>query len=143
VLYGDPLPDVFEKSLDEDFCGSHQVDLVVVFGTSLRVAPFCAVPNLAPSGATRILCLRQLEDAFHNDFSKRKRFFPEDCYSAASRSSVCLAGREVTLRQQRRRGDSKANRRWRQMLVEDDCDLFVKRFFASDAALELGFSLNS
>ena len=36
------------------------VDLVLVMGTSLQVAPFCALPNLAEKAATRVLvpCLR-------------------------------------------------------------------------------------
>ncbi|CAK9044667.1 unnamed protein product [Durusdinium trenchii] len=52
VLYGDPLPQHFEDCCSEDF---DKVDLVLVMGTSLQVAPFCGLPNMAPKGATRVL----------------------------------------------------------------------------------------
>ena len=46
VLYGDALPPRVAHCLVEDFgAGSDDVDLVLVFGTSLQVAPFCCRPS--------------------------------------------------------------------------------------------------
>jgi NAD-dependent SIR2 family protein deacetylase len=66
VLYGcsDSLPQRFSDQISLDFeqenhkaalsqSESNQtVDLMLVFGTSLRVVPVCAIPNLVPSTAT-------------------------------------------------------------------------------------------
>ena len=59
VLYGDDLPKRFTDCCDQDFSINNDklgnVDLVLVFGTSLQVAPFCAIPNMALKGCTRVL----------------------------------------------------------------------------------------
>jgi NAD-dependent deacetylase sirtuin 2 len=64
VLYGDPLPQRFFDLVSTDFDqnADQRVDLVLVFGTSLRVAPFCGVPNLAPKYCHRVLVNRNLAD---------------------------------------------------------------------------------
>jgi len=58
VMYGDPLPSRFATAVHADFVqgaqpGGGEVDLMLVMGSALQVAPFCAIPNLAPAGATR------------------------------------------------------------------------------------------
>lgn len=68
VLNGDSLPQRFDTCCRQDFSkdagGGHDddVDLVLVFGTSLQVAPFCGVPNMAPTGCSRVLVNRCLAD---------------------------------------------------------------------------------
>lgn len=115
VLYEDPLPDRFFEKTKQDF-SDDSVDLIIVLGTSLQVAPFCWLPNLAPSGATRVLVNRNLEDCCagpgvygiyeHVDF--------------AGRTNVCTGSLW-----QDRRGDDQ----WRQLLVESDCDDFAREYF--------------
>ena len=56
VFYGDPLSDSFYKACETDFKSPNSsIDLILVMGTSLQVSPFCAIPNLAPNNATRVL----------------------------------------------------------------------------------------
>ncbi|KAL3924602.1 MAG: hypothetical protein SGARI_006002, partial [Bacillariaceae sp.] len=69
VLYGDSLPQRFFDSVSTDFVDSNsqRVDLVMVFGTSLRVKPFCGIPNLAPKRCHRVLVNQNLNDCFTGD----------------------------------------------------------------------------
>jgi NAD+-dependent protein deacetylase SIR2 len=65
VLYGDQLPVAFKPLVAEDFALERECDgtrtadsqvppdLVLVMGTSLAVAPFCGLPNLAPKFVKR------------------------------------------------------------------------------------------
>ena len=123
VRYGDKLPDHFFESCARDFdlhSNSNKVDLLLVMGTSLQVAPFCAVPNLAQRGCVRVLVNRDLQDCVRNDFSSNNQYLS---------SSIRLGGRKsVSLRPlwTGRKGNSK----WRQCLIESDCDAFVEAFFA-------------
>jgi len=155
VMYGDNLPDEFEVRLCEDFGAASEregggVDLVMVFGTSLQVAPFCAIPNLAPRGASRVLVNRNLAHACSNSWSRAPRRCGlglgldavEGMYAAkppVTRTRK-LAGRSVSLCPMWRE-NRVASQRWRQLLVEDDCDPFVKRFFASKAAEKMELTL--
>ena len=71
VLYDDPLPARFFEAVRADFAHpTEAVDLMLVIGTALQVAPFCAVPNLAPPCATRVLINRCLADVMTNDWSR-------------------------------------------------------------------------
>jgi len=147
VLYGDSLPERFERCCREDFLGrpseGEGVDLLMVFGTSLQVAPFCGVPNMAPRGCARVLVNRSLADCMVNPWTPRPRRLG-GCYSdrelgglGAPAATMPVGGRKsVSLRplwQERR-----ACRRWRQLLVETSCDAFVADFFESAAALSHG-----
>jgi len=130
VLYGDKLPERVDTCLREDFCGGVEIDLVLVFGTSLQVAPFCAIPNMAPRSAARVLVNLSLSDALSNPWSKRTvRSLYEHgglyggLYGVNMPSSMKLSGRAVTLRPLWQDG-----KRWQQLLVEDKCDAFVTRF---------------
>mmetsp|Transcript_1352 Transcript_1352/g.1841 ORF Transcript_1352/g.1841 Transcript_1352/m.1841 type:complete len:350 (+) Transcript_1352:219-1268(+) len=130
VLYGDDLPQRFYDCCDLDFdqiipknasdSSAGTVDLILVFGTSLQVFPFCAVPNLVPRGCTRVIvnrclehCLIEKEEtpAYRRQMPRRVRI--------GKRRSVSMqnlwTGRE-------------GNTRWRQLLIESDCDDFVQRF---------------
>mmetsp|Transcript_119042 Transcript_119042/g.210481 ORF Transcript_119042/g.210481 Transcript_119042/m.210481 type:complete len:345 (-) Transcript_119042:157-1191(-) len=115
VLYDDPLPKRFDQCCKQDFeaapAGS-EVDLLLVFGTSLRVAPFCTLPNKVPPGCTRVLVNNNMQHCLRYHGSGR---------------SWC---------------EGSASKRWRQLLIESDCDSWVTRFFASPAARERSFCLS-
>lgn len=156
VLYGDPMPDTLDEACREDFGQAEPpVDLVLVMGTSLQVAPFCAVPNLAKKGCARVLVNACLEDCLSNNFSHRggpkSRYAVErssrscslyddgsdDSLQQARVSTVCLGGRKhASLRPlwRSREGD----KRWSQLLIEARCSEFVERFFTSEAARTRG-----
>eukprot|EP00553_Chaetoceros_curvisetus_P015910 CAMPEP_0204650618 /NCGR_PEP_ID=MMETSP0718-20130828/11913_1 /ASSEMBLY_ACC=CAM_ASM_000674 /TAXON_ID=230516 /ORGANISM="Chaetoceros curvisetus" /LENGTH=248 /DNA_ID=CAMNT_0051674101 /DNA_START=169 /DNA_END=912 /DNA_ORIENTATION=- len=80
VLYGDELPKRFYSCCDEDFsqtiADTAAVDLMLVFGTSLRVLPFSAVPNLAPRGCVRVLINRSLDECINYQISDSDRSVP-------------------------------------------------------------------
>lgn len=134
VMYGDALPNAFFSSCREDFRALPHppVDLVLVMGTSLQVAPVCAVPNLAPPGAIRVLINRRIADCLTNSFNPTPcspyRFNP----TIRSSSSTKLGGRLVTLRSQ-----WTSLKRWRgkQLLVEKDGDVFLTRMFEQRYAM--------
>merc|ERR1719265_815061 len=150
------MPDTLDEACREDFGQAEPpVDLVLVMGTSLQVAPFCAVPNLAKKGCARVLVNACLEDCLSNNFSLRggpkSRYAVErssrscslyddgsdDSLQQASVSTVCLGGRKhASLRPlwRSREGD----KRWSQLLIEARCSEFVERFFTSEAARTRG-----
>jgi len=131
VLYGDDLPRRFYNCCDDDFpenirgadLHSNPVDLVLVFGTSLQVYPFCAIPNLAPKGCVRVLINRSLDDCIQTSHQP-----PRDDYGVLqSPKKIRIGSRKVVTLQNLWTG-RKGNKRWRQLLVEGDCDDFVQRF---------------
>jgi len=141
VLYGDPLPSRFFEAVQADFApATTEVDLMLVIGTALQVAPFCAVPNLAPSGATRVLINRRLADVMSNDWSRSASASFDDvsCYGISGGMVACtttkLAGRDVSLRP--KWGRLGQRRQWTEVLIEDDSDAVVERFFAHAACHE-------
>lgn len=146
VLYGDALPAHFDEYCRCDFPEQQNgpaVDLLLVFGTSLQVAPFCAVPNMAPRGCTRVLVNRDLNACMTNSWSPTKQNGP---YGSIDLSGRCFAprpvlvgGRNITLRPLWR--DRQGSRRWPQLLVESESDSFVQRFFASPEAQAHGLLL--
>ena len=152
VMYGDALPDVFYECCDEDFPLLNRsqngqttevaVDLIIVFGTSLQVAPFCGVANMVPRGCARALVNRRIDECLHNSFSSRTTTYNESGSGglAAKRTARIGSRKEVPLRSMwlSREG----NKRWRQLVVEKDCDDFVADFFLSPMAVENEHSLD-
>ena len=139
VLYDDPLPARFFDAVRADFAhATEAVDLMLVIGTALQVAPFCAVPNLAPPGATRVLINRCLADAMTNDWSRAAPSgFDNGCYGCSGGMVACtttrLAGRDVSLRPKWGGGHGRS-RQWSEALIEDDSDAVVERFFTHSKA---------
>jgi NAD-dependent SIR2 family protein deacetylase len=134
VLYGDPLPQRFSEHITLDFEqdnnkktllseSNRTVDLVMVFGTSLRVAPVCAVPNLAPKHCHRVLINRAIGTI--TDHNRKK--------TPPSMSSAISIGKHkhVTAKSLWDNRTKVRKKRWRQLLVEGDCDDFVNRFCES------------
>lgn len=66
VLYEDPIPERALNQVAVDFATKDSVDLVLVMGTSLQVAPFCAIPNLASRTCKRVLVTKNVEQALSN-----------------------------------------------------------------------------
>ena len=127
VLYGDSLPDRFFQVCNDDFKSPKKpVDLVLVMGTSLQVAPFCAIPNMVPKQATRILV-----DPFPNRVISMNPW---------SMTSTKLGGRQVKLCSLW----GKSNSPWKhELLVQSTSDDFVRKFFESSGAHKEGWSLLS
>ena len=128
VLYGDDLPRRFFDCCDSDFPqyiggDGSPVDLILVFGTSLRVLPFSAVPNLAPRGCVRVLINRSLEDCIY------QRSQAGMSGALQSPSSLRIGSRKFVTSKNLWTG-REGSKRWRQLLVEGDCDCFVRRFFS-------------
>eukprot|EP00928_Gymnodinium_smaydae_P090197 TRINITY_DN74039_c0_g1_i1.p1 TRINITY_DN74039_c0_g1~~TRINITY_DN74039_c0_g1_i1.p1 ORF type:complete len:348 (+),score=25.30 TRINITY_DN74039_c0_g1_i1:33-1046(+) len=104
VLYGDDLPASFYSTLRTDFpdkdASADHCDLILVLGSSLQVAPFCGVPNLASRLVPRILVTKSPHVCFTNPFSKTTSRSPYDYSSCPQESCVKLGSRKVSLRPQ-------------------------------------------
>merc|ERR1712032_1050703 len=114
-------------------------------------APLCGVPNMAPSGCTRVLLNQCLADCRVNNWSRNRctdddfNFLARELGGFSSRrpaTTIRLGARkEVQLRPLW--WDSKSCKRWKQLCIESSCSSFVHRFFAAPAAQERGLVLNS
>lgn len=73
VLYGESLPRRFEEMVVIDFLRcTVPPDLLLVMGTSLQVAPFCALANFVPRSCTRVLMTLHINEAMSNHYNKMK-----------------------------------------------------------------------
>lgn len=72
VLYGQDIPAKVQNMVNIDFVEDGMVDMMLVMGTSLQVAPFCAIPNLVHKNCVRILINIQPEHAMVNNFNNIK-----------------------------------------------------------------------
>ena len=69
-MYEDAIPSQFYHAVDEDFDErSPPIDLLIVMGTSLQVAPFCALPNMVKKDCTRVLVTLNPLSCFSNNFA--------------------------------------------------------------------------
>ena len=129
VLYGDKISDsVITQTIIDFITNSNPVDLILVMGTSLQVAPFCAIPNLVNKSCTRILVDINPKNAFKNDWSIRKGD-PDQMYSTPnSTSTVKFGSRLVSLRSQW----SKPSKWKNQYIIESNCDDWVKLIIFPD-----------
>lgn len=128
VLYGDKLSEKFYQACEHDFnAPENPVDLVIVMGTSLQVAPFCAIPNLAPPNATRVLV-----DPFPNRVTSNNQW--------SENTTITLGGRNVRLASLWKHKNSP----WKnEMLIQSTSDNFVTGFFESTGANRKGWSILS
>jgi NAD-dependent SIR2 family protein deacetylase len=138
VLYGDKINDKsIEKVVDDFVINPIPVDLLIVMGTSLQVAPFCAIPNLVQSSCVRMIVDLCPERAFKNEWSPQKinydhGFYSKYMSSSMSRSYVVFSKRKdgksggmikrkVTLRPQWIKSKYK-----KQIIIQSDIDSFAK-----------------
>ena len=140
VLYGDPVPSNFHDMVNKDF-NSHgssskgspsTVDLVIVMGTSLQVAPFCCLPNMVPRGSTRVLVNRRIDYCLKNGFSSSRKsssltFVPDDSSSGVLAKTMSI-GRRKHVKLEPLWIGREGRKSWRQLLVESDCDDFAHRY---------------
>jgi len=128
VLYGDDLPHKFYSTVADDFprdSKHDQCDLMLVIGSSLQVAPFCAVPNLARRDVPRILVTRSAHECYRNAFSSNScgMYACTDGGGYTQASDVRLGKRKVTLAPQWGRR-SKYKKQW---IFDCDADDWARR----------------
>ena len=129
VLYGDPLPLYFRETVQRDFVPTDteaRVDLILVMGTSLQVAPFCALPNMATKGSTRVLVNRNLSDCIQNTYGAQSSI--EFGYKVKATASFGKYHKEVPLEALWMKRDKWRKKKWQQLLIEDNSDAFVRRY---------------
>eukprot|EP00746_Dinoflagellata_sp_MGD_P004266 gnl/MRDRNA2_/MRDRNA2_108223_c0_seq1.p1 gnl/MRDRNA2_/MRDRNA2_108223_c0~~gnl/MRDRNA2_/MRDRNA2_108223_c0_seq1.p1 ORF type:complete len:361 (-),score=73.01 gnl/MRDRNA2_/MRDRNA2_108223_c0_seq1:53-1135(-) len=91
VLYGDELPAHFFQIVSEDFpkdSSRDKCDLMLIIGSSLQVAPFCGIPNIARRDVPRVLVTRCAHKCYQNAFSKSRSTM---CYSESDLGGVSVA----------------------------------------------------
>ncbi len=121
VLYGDSIPFTALQQVNEDLIDNDNTDLIIVMGSSLQVAPFCAIPNLVNSNCTRVLVDINPNNAMTNEWSKKPRLI-DDMYSLGSENSWIKFGkRNTTLRPLWH--DKKYEK---QYILKMDCDKFAE-----------------
>ncbi len=97
VLYGDAISDENIQQVHTDMATA---DLLIVMGTSLQVAPFCAIPNLVRKECVRVLVDLHPERAKTNRWTlSKKGGEPSGLYADAFEPTFCKFGkRKVTLK---------------------------------------------
>lgn len=120
TLYGDTIKQKVMDSVKKDFIDDVEIiDCIIVMGTSLQVAPFCALPNMVRKYCCRILVNKTPQDCYRNSWSQHNE--PEGMYSNNSQISYMkIHGRKVTLKPY---WQSKG--KWKnQYIYKMDCDAF-------------------
>ena len=123
VLYGDNISPQALHQAKEDLVENNQmIDLLLVMGTSLQVAPFCALPNLPPKCCPRVLVDKCPSNAYTNDWSKIKGE-PQGLYSSYHGliSSWKLGNRMVTLKPKWKTTE------WEKYIFESDTDIWAQK----------------
>lgn len=124
VTYGSCIQTSVTQRVVDDLVNNMQpIDLLLVMGTSLQCAPFCALPNLVPKECTRVLVDIVPENVMKNAWSKSKRSCDSIYETRASlRSDIKFGNRKASLRPQWGK-DSK----WKsQYLIQEDCDRWAE-----------------
>jgi NAD-dependent SIR2 family protein deacetylase len=123
VLYNDQISSKVISQTVYDFVNNQEpIDLLLVMGTTLQVAPFCALPNLVPKSCTRILIDNCPENAFTNIWTKKK-YEIDGLYIKYEMSSLTMkfGKRLISLRPQWDRCS-----KWkRQHIITSDTDEWV------------------
>lgn len=122
VAYGDAI-DV--KVAKDSRAAMEAADMVLVMGTSLQVAPFCALPNILRKEGYRVLVDIDPENAFDNAWTGSA--YRRSNAGMVVSSWMKFAGRKVTLRSSFGHSYSKRYRKWRkQDVFAADCDEFAE-----------------
>lgn len=123
------FPCDFSQALGEDFprdSSYDRCDLMLVLGSDLQEAPFCAVPNLARRDVPRLLVGPTAHRCFRNGFSERER---RSAFPVSYGASVSVGRRRVTLRPRwgahyAGRGSSKYREQW---VFNEDVSVWSQR----------------
>jgi NAD-dependent SIR2 family protein deacetylase len=123
ISYNQKISENVIKQTIEDF--TNDIDLIIVMGTSLQVAPFCALPNLVNKKCVRALINIHPEHAYTNDFHNNKRIINGiDSNVLRQKSYVKFGKRVVTLRQS---WNNKS--KWsQQYIIKSDIDDWCNQF---------------
>lgn len=108
VLYGDNISPEVLLTTAEDFT-SNDIDLVLVIGSSMQVAPFCVLPNLVNDDCVRVLVDICPENSYKNGYSVYSRF--NMCGKNVNAGSLW---------------DPKCDKKWEQYIIKKDCDEWSK-----------------
>lgn len=130
TLYGETIANkVVAQVMDDFVLNPIPVDLLIVIGTSLQVAPFCALPNLVETKCPRALIDLCPSNAFKNPFSKRKATFENmyDCSAPAPRS-YCTFKKDRVKRQVSLRPAWTRKSRWTNHILEMSADEWARLF---------------
>lgn len=127
VLYGDSIDPGIIDIIKADFIENTEVDLIIVMGTSLQVAPFCAIPNLVTKQCTRVLVDKNPDNAVTNPWTKRQRvnswvYEPGRNGDMPQCSYIKFGKRKVTLRPQ---WDNHRKYSQPQHIIQADTDIWV------------------
>lgn len=117
VLYGETMPRRFWEQAVLDFLKCPiKPDLLLVMGTSLQTAPFCALPNFVPKTCVRALITLNLIEARTNCYNKKP-----------GSQSVKFEKHSVSVKS---KWGPKYRHRWpRQYLLDMDTDEFSQLLF--------------
>lgn len=127
VLYGDSISDKVEKQTVIDFVESDSTDLILIMGTSLQVAPFCAIPNLVKKSCVRVLVDIKPQNAFINNWSTGRRTLEEMYGLGPGNSTVKIGSRIVSLKPQ-----WDPHSKWKdQHIITSDCDDWVQSMLST------------
>jgi len=120
VYYGDPIPNKALEQVKKDLINNVEfIDCIIVMGSSLQVAPFCALPNMVNKHCFRILVDIKPELCYRNEWTD----IPEvqGMYSSPGQVSYTKIGnRKVSLK-----SFWKSRGKWKnQFVYKMDCDKF-------------------
>lgn len=115
IYYGDSIKDETVQKVSDEIDSIGDVDCLLVMGTSLQVAPFCALPNMVRKECCRVLI--DMNPSYRNNFSKQKRNY-DGFYQMSSSCSYAKFGKhKATLRPQWRGKKYKT-----EFIIKDDVD---------------------
>lgn len=124
VLYGDKISNHCMNMVKEDLIEDvEKIDLCIVMGTTLQVAPFCGLPNMVRKSCTRIYIGNNPQSIMKNSFSSNNRE-PDGFYNFKQQSNFKICGRLVTLKPQW----NKKSKYKKQLIFNSDCDEWCKLF---------------
>ena len=115
----DNIPhNAIKQTIDDFVSVPNSVDLIIVMGTSLQVAPFCGIPNLVSKSCTRVLVDINPENTFTNKWSYKKSRLDGMYSLPSSKSTINFGSRNVSLRPQWGK-----HSKWKdQHIIKCDCD---------------------
>ena len=133
VLYGDPIPAAAQDKVIEDFVVNQDTDLLIVMGSSLQVAPFCALPNMVSKHCTRVLVDINPTNAMINPWSKTKYGIDGLYVEPVMRSTIKIGKKRVSLRPQWHN----KKKYLEQYIFSSDCDVWAYTIMYANSKTEL------
>lgn len=132
VMSGDGISHKVLERVNEDLIEQHKdIDLVIVMGTSLQVAPFLALPNIPSKKCCRVLVDKQPQNCYTNNWTPKRSSIMEMCdyqNNSILTTTMKLGNRKISLQAQwNPRG------KWKnQHIITSDCDAWSEQIIQSD-----------